>query len=183
MEIEELPLEGALTLTPRIFRDERGFFKETYSFQRYRECGVKETFVQDNLSFSRRGVLRGLHGDPRMAKLVGVVRGSAFDVIVDLRPESRTYRRWCARTLTAEQGMQIYVPARFLHGFLALEDETILTYKQSAPYDPVQEFSVAWDDADLGIEWPLAGRRPLLSPRDATNPPLATLATKAGRPR
>jgi dTDP-4-dehydrorhamnose 3,5-epimerase len=183
MEIEQLPLEGALTLTPRTLRDERGFFKETYSLQRYRECGVTETFVQDNLSFSHRDVLRGLHGHPRMAKLVGVVRGSAFDVIVDLRPESRTYRRWCARTLTAEEGMQIYVPPNFLHGFLALEDETILTYKQSAPYDPGREVSVAWNDADLGIDWPLAGRRPVLSPRDAASPTLGALATKAGQPR
>jgi dTDP-4-dehydrorhamnose 3,5-epimerase len=183
MEIEQLPLEGALTLRPRTWHDERGFFKETYSLARYRECGVKETFVQDNLSFSHRDVLRGLHGDPRMAKLVGIVRGSAFDVIVDLRPESRTYCRWCARTLTAQEGTQIYVPPRFLHGFLALEDETILSYKQSAPYDPSREIAVAWDDADLGIEWPLAGRRPVLSPRDAASGTLATLATKAAQPR
>jgi dTDP-4-dehydrorhamnose 3,5-epimerase len=183
MEVEQLPLEGALTLTPRTLYDERGFFVETYSLQRYRECGVKETFVQDNLSFSHRDVLRGLHGDPRMAKLVGVARGSAFDVIVDLRPESRTYRRWCARTLTAKAGTQMYMPPGFLHGFLALEDGTILIYKQSAPYDPAREFSVAWDDADLGIEWPLAGRRPVLSPRDAASPTLAALATKLARPR
>jgi dTDP-4-dehydrorhamnose 3,5-epimerase len=175
MEIEELPLAGALLLTPRVLRDERGFFKETYSLDRYRACGVHETFVQDNLSLSRRDVLRGLHGDARMAKLVGVLRGSAFDVIVDLRAESPTHRQWWAYRLTAGQGAQIYVPRGFLHGFLALEEETVVAYKQSAPYDPAQEFSVAWNDPDLGIEWPLAGRAPILSRRDAASPTLAAL--------
>ncbi len=182
MQVEQLPLAGALILTPRIFIDERGFFKETYSFDRYRECGIKETFVQDNLSLSHRDVLRGLHGDPRLAKIVGVVRGSAFDVIVDLRPASPTYHRWWGRRLEAAEGKQIYVPRGFLHGFLALENETVLAYKQSAPYDPASELGVAWDDADLGIEWPLAGRSPILSRRDAANPSLA-VATNASRPR
>ncbi len=182
MEIEQLPLAGALLLRPRIFTDERGFFKETYAVDRYRECGIKETFVQDNLSLSHRDVLRGLHGDPRMAKLVCVVRGSAFDAIVDLRAESATYRRWCARTLTAAQGQQMYVPRGFLHGFLALEDETIVAYKQSAPYDPAGEFSVAWDDPEIGIEWPLAGRRPILSRRDAANPSLASALSERNKP-
>jgi dTDP-4-dehydrorhamnose 3,5-epimerase len=179
MEIEQLPLAGALMLAPRIFNDERGFFTETYSLDRYRQCGITETFVQDNLSLSRRDVLRGLHGDARMAKLVGVLRGSAFDVIVDLRAKSPTYGRWYARTLTAAEGRQIYVPRGFLHGFLALEDETILAYKQSAPYDAAAEFSVAWNDPDLGIEWPLGGRRPILSKRDAASPSLASVTNSA----
>jgi dTDP-4-dehydrorhamnose 3,5-epimerase len=183
MEVEQLPLAGALMLTPRIFADERGCFKETYSLDRYRRCGVVETFVQDNISLSRRDVLRGLHGDARMAKLVGVLRGSVFDVIVDVRSESPTCGRWCARTLTANDGRQIYVPPCFLHGFLALEDDTIVGYKQSAPYDPGSEFSVAWDDADLGIEWPLGGRRPILSSRDAANPTLRSFQERNKRPR
>lgn len=177
MEIEHLPLTGALMLTPRIFTDDRGFFKETYSLDRYRQCGVEETFVQDNLSLSRLNVLRGLHGDARMAKLVEVVRGRAYDVIVDLRPESATYRRWYAATLTAERGRQVYVPRGFLHGFLALQDDTMVAYKQSAPYDPTREFSVIWDDADLGIEWPLGGAAPILSERDAASPTLRSLRT------
>jgi dTDP-4-dehydrorhamnose 3,5-epimerase len=175
MEIEQLPLTGALIVSPRIFDDERGFFEETYSLDRYRARGIKETFVQDNLSLSRRYVLRGLHGDWRMAKLVTVLRGSAFDAIVDARAGSATYGRWFGRTLSAAEGSQIYVPAGFLHGFLALEDETLLAYKQSAPYDPACEVSVAWDDADIGIEWPLAGRRPILSAKDAANAPLRSL--------
>jgi dTDP-4-dehydrorhamnose 3,5-epimerase len=175
MEIEHLPLPGALMLTPRIFADKRGFFTETYSLDRYRQCGVEESFVQDNLSLSRRNVLRGLHGDARMAKLVGVLRGSIFDVLVDLRPQSPTYRRWFGATLDGEKAARIYVPKGFLHGFLALEDGTLVAYKQSAPYDPAQEFSIAWNDRDIGIEWPLAGRQPILSDRDAASPTLQSL--------
>ncbi|MBV8067592.1 MAG: dTDP-4-dehydrorhamnose 3,5-epimerase [Candidatus Eremiobacteraeota bacterium] len=175
MKIEQLPLAEALLLTSRIFTDERGFFRETYSLDRYRECGIKETFVQDSLSLSHRDVLRGLHGDRRMAKLASVVRGSVFDVIADLRPDSLTYRRWWGTTLRATDGRQVYVPQGFVHGFLALEDDSIFLYKQSAAYDPGCEFAVAWNDAGLGIEWPLGGRRPILSPRDAANPTLASL--------
>lgn len=175
MEVEELPLAGALLLTRQTFADERGFFRETYSRERYHACGIDESFVQDNVSLSHRDVLRGLHGDRRMAKLVSVVRGSAFDVIVDVRKASPTYGRWWAATLTATGGRQIYVPRGFLHGFLALEDETIFAYKQSAAYDPATEIAIAWNDAELGIAWPLQGRQPILSRRDATNPPLASL--------
>jgi dTDP-4-dehydrorhamnose 3,5-epimerase len=175
MEIEHLPLAGALMLTPRVFSDQRGFFKESYSFDRYRQCGIEETFVQDNLSLSRRNVLRGLHGDARLAKLVEVLRGRIFDAIVDIRVQSPTYRRWWGASLTGAQGKQIYVPRGFLHGFLALDDETIVAYKQSAPYDPAQEISIAWNDPDLGIEWPLGGEAPILSSRDAASPPLRSL--------
>ena len=175
MEVEQLPLAGALMLTPQTFADERGFFKETYSRERYRASGIAESFVQDNISLSHRDVLRGLHGDRRMAKLVSVVRGSVFDVIVDARTGSPTYGRWWATTLTAAGGKQIYVPPGVLHGFLALEDETIFAYKQSAAYDPATEIAVAWNDAGLGIAWPLEGRAPILSQRDATNPTLASL--------
>jgi dTDP-4-dehydrorhamnose 3,5-epimerase len=176
MEIEQLPLGGALLVTPRIFADERGYFEETYSLDRYRRRGIEETFVQDNLSLSRRDVLRGLHADLQMAKLVYVVRGSVYDAIVDIRPSSPTYRRSFSVTLTASAGRQLYVPPGFLHGFLALEDETIVGYKQSAPYRPDSEISVAWDDPELAIEWPLGGRRPILSPRDAVSPALAAAA-------
>ncbi len=183
MVVEQLPLAGALLLTPRVFDDDRGFFKETYSLDRYRACGIEEPFVQDNISLSHRGVLRGLHGDWRMSKLIGVVRGSVFDAIVDIRAQSPTYRQWFGRTLCAAEGKQVYVPRGFLHGFLALEDETIVAYKQSAPYDPASEFAVAWDDPEIGIEWPLAGTRPILSPRDAANPRLASVVTNDAQPR
>jgi dTDP-4-dehydrorhamnose 3,5-epimerase len=175
MGVEELPLAGALMLTPQALRDERGYFKETYSRERYRACGIAENFVQDNISLSHRDVLRGLHGDRRMAKLVSVIRGSVFDVIVDARTESPTFGRWWGATLKAADGHQIYVPRGFLHGFLALEDETIFAYKQSAAYDPAAEIAIAWNDPELGIAWPLKDRRPILSRRDATNPTLASL--------
>ena len=175
MEVEELPLAGALMLTPHAFTDERGYFKEIYSRERYRACGITESFVQDNISLSHRDVLRGLHGDRRMAKLVGVIRGSVFDVIVDVRTASPTYGRWWGANLTAADGRQIYIPAGLLHGFLVLEDETIFAYKQSAAYDPAAEIAIAWNDAELGIAWPLGDRHPILSRRDATNPPLASL--------
>ncbi|HLX26520.1 MAG TPA: dTDP-4-dehydrorhamnose 3,5-epimerase [Candidatus Cybelea sp.] len=175
MEVEKLPLAGALMLTPHAFIDERGFFKETYSLERYRAYGITESFVQDNVSLSHRDVLRGLHGDLRMAKLVSVVRGSVFDVIVDARTMSRSCGQWWGATLTAADGRQIYVPPGFLHGFLALEDETIFAYKQSAAYDPATEIAIAWNDSELGIAWPLEDRRPILSRRDAANPTLASL--------
>ncbi|MBV9333383.1 MAG: dTDP-4-dehydrorhamnose 3,5-epimerase [Candidatus Eremiobacteraeota bacterium] len=175
MEVEELPLTGALLLRPQTFADERGYFKETYSTQRYHACGITESFVQDNISLSHCDVLRGLHGDRRMAKLVSVLRGSVFDVIVDVRGASPTYGRWWGATLTATGGHQVYVPRHFLHGYLALEDETIFAYKQSAAYDPACEIAIAWNDAEVGIDWPLNGRRPILSRRDAANPTLASL--------
>lgn len=160
-----------MMLTPRVFTDERGAFQELFSFERYGACGIGETFVQDNRSLSRRNVLRGLHGDARMAKLVAVLHGSVYDVIVDARRGSAGYGRWYAATLTASEARQLYIPRGFLHGFLALEDDTIFWYKQSAAYDPAHEVGVAWDDPDLQIEWPLGAGRPILSPRDGANPP------------
>lgn len=175
MEVETLPLAGALIVTPRVLSDERGSFLELFSLDRYRECGIGDSFVQDNSSLSCRNVLRGMHGDARMAKLVSVLRGSVYDVIVDVRTTSPTYGEWYGTTLTAAGARQIYVPSGFLHGFLTLEDGTVFWYKQSAAYDPGCEFGVAWDDADLGIEWPLGKNAPILSSRDAANPPFRSL--------
>ena len=172
MEVTRLPIHGALQIALKEFRDDRGWFKESYSATRYNDAGIHDVFVQDNLSFSKRGVLRGLHGDPRMAKLVQVLTGSAYDVIVDVRRESQTYLQWHAVTLRAGEHTQVYVPAGCLHGFLALEDQTLLSYKQSAEYDPPQEFGVAWSDPDLSIAWPLHGRTPILTAKDAANPTL-----------
>lgn len=172
MEVTRLPIHGALQIALKEFRDDRGWFKESYAATRYKDAGIHDVFVQDNLSFSKRGVLRGLHGDPRMAKLVQVLTGSAYDVIVDVRRESQTYLQWHAVTLRAGEHTQVYVPAGCLHGFLALEDQTLLSYKQSAEYDPTQEFGVAWTDPDLSIAWPLHGRTPILTAKDAANPTL-----------
>lgn len=170
MECRPLSLAGSYLLRPDVFGDERGYFKEIYSTARYRELGITEDFVQDNISCSMRDVVRGLHADPRMAKLVQLVTGEAFDVIVDFRRDSPTFLRWEGFTLRASEHTQLFVPRGFLHGFLALADETILLYKQSALYDAASEIGIAWDDPDLGIDWPLQGHSPRLSDKDRQNP-------------
>lgn len=175
MKVEKLSVNGALLLTPNVFNDDRGYFKEVYSDTRYADAGIADTFRQMNVSSSKSHVLRGLHGDSHMSKLIQVVRGRAFDVAVDIRRQSSTFMRWCAVELAAERHQQIYVPAGCLHGFLALDDDTMLLYQQSAVYDPKTEIGVAWNDRDIGIEWPLEGQLPLLSAKDALNPTLREL--------
>ncbi|HTU69738.1 MAG TPA: dTDP-4-dehydrorhamnose 3,5-epimerase [Candidatus Baltobacteraceae bacterium] len=172
MDVQPLPIDGAKKVVPDAFRDDRGYFKEIFRSSVYARIGVPGPFVQDNVSVSRARVLRGLHGDMRMAKLVQVLRGKAFDVIADVRAGSPSYGRWTAVTLEAAGHAQIYIPAGCLHGFLALEDDTLLLYKQTAEYDPAHEIGIAWNDPDLAIEWPLAGSEPLLSAKDRANPTL-----------
>ena len=167
-------IPGVSIVRLRVFADERGLFTESHSTRTLAEAGIHDTFLQDNLSISKRNVLRGLHGAPNMAKLVMPIRGDVFDIIVDLRPGSPTYRRWESYTLKADEFTQLYIPARCLHGFLALTDEVIFHYKQTALYDPGAEFGVAWNDPELGIPWPLDGL-PILSAKDAANPTLAEL--------
>lgn len=175
MDVSRLSIAGALTIVPQTFADERGYFKETFSASRYALAGTAASFVQDNISQSMAHVLRGMHGDPRMAKLLQVLHGRAFDVIVDVRRESATYLQWHGLVLEARKHTQLYIPAGCLHGFLALEDDTVLMYKQTAEYDPSQEIGVAWDDPDLAIAWPLGDRPPILSRKDANNPTLREL--------
>lgn len=175
MNVSTTAIFGVLQIVPDVFRDDRGYFKETFSASRYERAGIANTFVQDNVSLSKRGTLRGLHGDRRMAKLIQVIEGSAFDVVVDLRPESPTYRHWLGIPLDGTSHAQVYIPAGCLHGFLALEDNTLLAYKQTAEYDPAFEIGVVWNDPDIGIKWPLRGTEPLLSRKDAANPTLRDL--------
>jgi len=168
MHVEPLPIAGAMLLSLPLHADERGYFKETFASARYAAAGIVEAFVQDNLSFSRRRVLRGLHGDTRpTSKLVSVLTGDAYDVIADVRPESPTCGRWCGVTLKASEHRQVYVPAGCLHGFLALSEGVLLSYKQSRAYAPACEVAVRWDDPDLDIAWPLADEAPILSERDS----------------
>ena len=180
MDVQPLPIAGALVMTPRTFTDDRGYFKEVFRSSAYARLGLLEPFVQDNVSVSKAGVLRGLHGDMRMAKLIQVLRGSAFDVIADVRRGSPTFMKWHGVMLRAQEHTQLYIPAGCLHGFLALEDDTLLTYKQTAEYDPAQEIGIAWNDPDLAIIWPLDGAAPLLSPKDAKNPTLFALRQAQG---
>ena len=175
MDVQLLPISGALRITPATFPDARGYFKETYSRDRYRAAGVSEEFVQENVSVSHRLVLRGLHCAPGMAKLVQVLRGSAYDVVVDVRRDSSTFLKWHGVVLSEREHTQLYIPSGCLHGFLALEDATTLAYKQSATYDPAVEVGVRWDDPDILIDWPLGGSDPVLSAKDSANPSLRDL--------
>lgn len=172
MEVEKTPLSGVLLVRPEIHGDERGHFIETYRAPRYAEAGIPGPFIQDNLSVSRRGVLRGLHlQQPHaQAKLASVVQGEVFDVAVDLRLGSPTFCRWFGARLSGQNGLQLYIPAGFAHGFCVTSETAHFTYKCSAEYDHAAELTVRWDDPDIGIEWPVVD--PSLSPRDAVAPRL-----------
>jgi dTDP-4-dehydrorhamnose 3,5-epimerase len=167
-------IEGLILFEAKTFKDERGFFRETFRAAEFAKMGL--SFVQDNESLSKAGVLRGLHFQRpphTQAKLVRVSRGRAFDVAVDLRPGSKTYRQWAAYTLSAENGQQLFIPKGFAHGFLALEDDTVLSYKVSDYYDPDCDGGVLWNDPAIAVEWPCS--KPQLSVKDAALPSLAEL--------
>ncbi|HUA10110.1 MAG TPA: dTDP-4-dehydrorhamnose 3,5-epimerase [Candidatus Acidoferrales bacterium] len=159
----------AFVIKPDVYEDDRGFFKETYSEKKYHDIGITDGFVQDSVSFSSKNVIRGLHGDPQMSKLVQCLRGRIFDVLVDARKNSPTYRRWQAFYLSEHNHLQIYVPAGFAHGFLALTDDVVFSYKHGALHDPQREFSIRWNDPSIGVDWPVYGE-PHLSRRDANAP-------------
>ncbi|HEU0100054.1 MAG TPA: dTDP-4-dehydrorhamnose 3,5-epimerase [Allosphingosinicella sp.] len=176
MLIEPSDLTPLLVLTPRFFRDERGFFTESYNKRAFAEAvGADVDFVQDNHSRSTRGVLRGLHfqlpPNPQ-AKLVRVASGAIFDVAVDMRRSSSTFGRWFGVELSAENHRQLWIPEGFAHGFLTLSETADVIYKTTGYYSPSDEGSLAWDDPDVGIEWPLTVE-PLLSPKDRAAPRLA----------
>lgn len=169
MEIIDLPLSGAKLIRPRVFRDARGFFFESYSQPRYVAAGITETWVQDNHSCSTKATLRGLHyqSRPGQAKLVRVTRGRIFDVLVDIRPGSPTFGRWHGEQIDAEGHEQLYVPVGFAHGFAVLSDVAEVQYKVSTPYDGATECAIRWNDPELGVAWPVAD--PILSQRDQTS--------------
>lgn len=156
----------AKLVKPDVHTDRRGYFKETYSSQKYKAIGIVDEWVQDSVSRSARNVIRGLHYDMRMAKLVEVLEGAVFDVIVDMRESSPTFRRWQSFELTSDNHLQLYVPRGFAHGFLARSDAVLFHYKMSALYDPAHERVLKWNDPAIGITWPLDGD-PILSEKDA----------------
>jgi dTDP-4-dehydrorhamnose 3,5-epimerase len=166
MKITPTALPGVMLVEPRVFGDARGFFFEAYSAQRYADAGISGPFVQDNISLSRRGVLRGLHYQHPHAqgKLVGVLRGEVFDVAVDVRRGSPTFGRWVGECLSGENKRQLYIPPGFAHGFLVMSDETLFAYKCTDYYHPEAERTIRWDDQRIGIEWPIDG--PVLSAKD-----------------
>lgn len=150
-------IEGLYVIEPTVFKDERGYFVETYNQNDMKEAGLDMVFVQDNQSMSTRGVLRGLHFQKQFpqGKLVRVVRGKVFDVAVDLRSDSKTYGKWFGVELSAENMKQFYIPEGFAHGFLVLSDEAEFCYKYTDFYHPGDEGGLAWNDPEIGVEWPL----------------------------
>ena len=170
MKVLETALPGVLILEPAVFEDQRGYFLETYHRQRYGEAGLDCSFVQDNLSHSVHGSLRGLHYQyPHgQAKLVQVITGEVFDVAVDIRRGSPTFGQWIGEKLSDKNRRQMFIPEGFAHGFDVLSDMAIFMYKCSDFYAPGSERGILWSDPDLGIEWP-AGR-PLLSEKDSKYP-------------
>lgn len=157
---------------PDVFGDDRGYFKEVWSQPKYAALGMRVlTWEQDSVSRSSRHVLRGMHYDFRMAKLVQCLHGRIYDVIVDLRRESPTYLEWEGFELSADNHRQLFVPAGFGHGFLAQADGAIVHYKNSVPFDPASEGAVSWRNPRIGIVWPLAGGQPRLSAKDAAVDP------------
>jgi dTDP-4-dehydrorhamnose 3,5-epimerase len=175
VERSETSLPGVCELKPRVFRDTRGFFMETYHRARFAELGISDTFVQDNHSQSTQGTLRGLHFQLTrpQAKLCRVIEGEVLDVAVDIRLGSPHFGKWTSLILSATKQNQIYIPRGFAHGFLALTDRIQFLYKCSDFYDPVDERGIAWNDPDLGIEWNIA--EPLVSAKDSSLPTLADL--------
>jgi dTDP-4-dehydrorhamnose 3,5-epimerase len=160
-----------LLIEPVRFRDDRGYFVESYKKSDFRTIGITEQFVQENHSCSRRNVVRGLHYQMEpaaQAKLVRVISGSVWDVAVDVRSSSTTFGKWIAQELSGDNGLMLYIPGGFAHGFVALTDGVHLVYKCTAEYDPAAECGIRWDDPQLRIPWPV--EKPILSKRDAALP-------------
>jgi dTDP-4-dehydrorhamnose 3,5-epimerase len=175
MKVIATPLQGVLLLEPKVFGDARGFFMESFNARAFREVtGLDVSFVQDNHSRSAGGVLRGLHYQIHQAqgKLVRVVRGSVFDVAVDLRRSSETFGKWYGCELSEENNRQLWLPPGFGHGFLVTSESADFLYKTTDYYAPEHERSLAWDDPAVGVEWPLDGP-PQLSAKDRAGKPLA----------
>ena len=172
----ELP--EVIVIEPDIYRDERGFFLESYQARKYAEGGIAETFVQHNHSLSVRGVLRGLHAQRRrpQGKLVRVLRGEVFDVAVDIRRGSPTFAHWRGVTLSAENFLQCYIPPGFAHGFCVLSDGAEFEYKSTDFYDPDDQLTVRWNDPQVAVKWPID--TPILSAKDREAPLLAEIADR-----
>jgi len=175
MKVVETKLPGVLIVEPDRFGDDRGFFQETWNARRYEDAGMPGGFVQDNLSLSGPGVLRGLHfQNPNgQAKLVYVLQGEVFDVAVDIRVGSPNFGKWMGATLSADNGRQLYVPAGFAHGFCVTGETALFEYKCTGFYDRDSEGTVRWDDPQIGIDWPVSC--PSISEKDAAAPFLSAV--------
>ena len=175
MNFIKTPIEGVIVVEPKVYGDSRGFFYESYSKKLFVQNGIGDDFLQDNVSSSARGVLRGLHYQvaPRaQAKLLRVLRGSVYDVAVDIRPGSTTFGKFFAITLSAENQKMLYIPTGFAHGFCVLEEGTEFMYKVSDYYSPEHERGILWSDPSLAIPWPKLGCEFILSDKDRKYPVL-----------
>ena len=169
IKVTTCEIEGLYVIEPTVFKDERGYFMETYNQNDFKEAGLNMTFVQDNQSMSVKGVLRGLHFQKQypQGKLVRAVRGTVFDVAVDLRSDSKTYGKWFGVTLSAENKKQFYIPEGCAHGFLVLSDEAEIAYKCTDFYHPGDEGGLLWSDPEIGVEWPIEpGMELIISEKD-----------------
>jgi dTDP-4-dehydrorhamnose 3,5-epimerase len=177
MSFRRLPteIEGVVLIEPDVHGDERGFFVETFRESELAELGIDVHFVQDNHSRSAARVLRGIHLQAGQAKLIRCPRGRIFDVAVDLRPDSATYRRWEGYELDDVSHRQLFIPEGFGHGFCVLSDSADVLYRVSSYYDPEIETGIAWDDPEIGVNWPISD--PVLSDRDRNAPRLAEVAS------
>ncbi len=180
MIVDKTPLQGVLVITPKVFRDSRGFFFETYHEARYREAGVDIHFVQDNLSSSAKNTLRGLHAQVKQpqAKLVRCIEGEIYDVVVDIRKGSPTLGQSFGDLLSADNAKQIFVPEGFVHGFCVMSERAQIEYKCSDFYAPDDQLTVLWNDPELGIDWPI--QEPILSDKDRTAPTFQQLRQQLG---
>ncbi len=179
MKVERLAISDVMLITPPRYADSRGFFSEAYTASKFAAIGLDEHFIQDNQSRSRKGVVRGLHCQiaPNVqGKLVRCLRGSIWDVAVDIRHGSPTYGQHVAAILSEENGAQLWIPGGFLHGFCALEDETDVLYKVNAPYDKSAERGVLWNDPTLALPWPLAPGEAIVSDKDMDMPKIVDCA-------
>jgi dTDP-4-dehydrorhamnose 3,5-epimerase len=176
MRVIETAVPGVLVIEPRVFGDERGYFYESYHEARFKELGIDTRFVQTNVSQSARGVLRGLHyqwPNPQ-AKLVSVLDGEVYDVAVDIRQGSPTFGQWVGVMLSAENHRHLWIPEGFAHGFCVVSESATFTYQCSALYDPAGDCAIRWDDADIGIDWPVS--QPVLSAKDLRAPGLGEVS-------
>lgn len=176
MKVTPQSIPDLLLIEPDVFGDARGFFVETWNAQRYADAGIPYGFVQDNLSFSRQGIVRGLHAqNPNpQGKLIQVLQGSIFDVAVDIRRGSPTFGQWHGVELSADNAHQFWIPPGFVHGFAVLSETALVSYKCTDLYSPTDEFTVQWNDPRIGIKWPV--EEPILSAKDQKGVPLADIA-------
>jgi dTDP-4-dehydrorhamnose 3,5-epimerase len=180
MQVTKTPLDGLLLIQLRVFKDDRGWFLESYNLNQFQVAGLKDVYVQDNHSASARHTLRGLHFQthPGQAKLIRCTQGRIWDVAVDIRPSSPTFGRHHAVELAQGDGQLLYIPIGFAHGFLVLSESAEVQYKCSAVYNASTESGIQWNDPELAVAWPLNGATPVISDRDTKNQSFADFRKK-----